>query len=283
MNRDAFFAAVRSAPFGGSLKQSQVDGMDAILDGWEVTGATDLRWLAYCLGTTFHETARAMQPVIETRQPSEEKNPSVDTAIARLESSWKAGKLPWVKTPYWRKDAAGLSWLGRGFVQCTHKSNYERAERETGITFSKNPNQMLEMTPAVDVLFRGMIGGWFTTKKLSDYFDSDSEDWKNARRIINGNESDEKVANYAKAFYVALLAAEKTVSAPEPPLVTDLPDQPSLEAQVAALHSMLEAILKQLPPAGLEERVKALEDASASCNLGDLTLQNINPFKEDAS
>ena len=32
LDRATFYAAVRKAPFGGSLTQSQVDGMNAMLD-----------------------------------------------------------------------------------------------------------------------------------------------------------------------------------------------------------------------------------------------------------
>lgn len=240
MNRTVFFDAIRSNPFGGSLRQTQVDGIEAILTGWTTSGFTDLRWLAYMLGTAFHETTTAMQAVIETQRADETKSPTVETAITRLENSWKAGKMPWVKTPYWRKDEHGQSWLGRGLVQCTHKSNYERAERSTGLPFTSNPELMLEITPAVNVMIRGMIEGWFTTHTLAEYFDANTEDWKNARRIINGNESDTKVAGYGKAFYAALQASGKPVATPAPSPAP--PPQPSLEARVAALEASVKAL-----------------------------------------
>lgn len=240
MNRKAFFAAVRNNPFGGSLSQGQVDGMNAVLDYWDDAGLTDIRRLAYALATQFHETARTMQPVIETRQPSEKENPSVDEAIRRLEKAWAAGKLSWVSKPYWRKDTDGLSWLGRGLPQLTHKANYERAERETGIPFTSNPELMLEMAPAVTVMMRGMAEGWFTGKKLSDYFkEAELPDWINARRIINGLDKAELIAGYAKAFHKALEASQ---DGEEPEPVVD-----SLESVAAAVRA-------------LEARVDALED-----------------------
>lgn len=116
IDRAIFFSSARAHPFGGAMTQEQVDGCNVILDEWEKRQLTDLRWLAYILGTAFHETATRMEPVIETRQPREATNPSVDVAIARLEHAWAAGHLPWVKNPYWRKDANGLSWL------VTHRS-----------------------------------------------------------------------------------------------------------------------------------------------------------------
>ena len=40
--------------------------------------------------------------------------------------------------------------------------------------------------PALAILFEGMARGSFTGKKLSDYFEGGSEDWVEARRIVNG-------------------------------------------------------------------------------------------------
>ena len=62
-DREIFFDTVRSDPFGGCLMQDQVDGMNFILDSWEaVPPSDDLRWLAYALATTYHETGATMLP-----------------------------------------------------------------------------------------------------------------------------------------------------------------------------------------------------------------------------
>lgn len=227
IDRKVFFDAVRQDPFGGRLTAGQVDGCVSILGEWERRKLTDLRHLAYMLATPFHETAGTMQPVIETRQPSEDKNPSVDTAIARLERAWAAGKMPWVKTAYWRKDADGFSWLGRGLPQVTHKSNYTWAEAETGVPFTKNPDLMLKMEHAVPVMFIGMLKGKFTGRRLADYFSSNEDDPVNARRIINATESAVKVAGYHRAFLKALKAADRPAVAPQPPAKPVPPAKPS--------------------------------------------------------
>lgn len=209
IDRKKFFEGVRQGPFPGKLQASQVSGMNAILDEWERRNLTELPMLADMLATAYHETFASMQPVIETRNPSKDKtNPSVDTAIARLESSWKRGKMPWVKSAYWRKDKDGLSWLGRGLPQVTHKFNYAKAEKALGIPFTKKPELMLEMKHAIPVMFEGMLNGWFTGKKLSDYFGPGmTPQWRNARKIINGLEKADVVAGYAKQFYTDLVNA----------------------------------------------------------------------------
>jgi hypothetical protein len=66
IDRDLYFTAVRQDPFPGSLTQDQVDGQNAILDAWEsVFPDGDLRWLAYALATTYHETSATMMPIEE--------------------------------------------------------------------------------------------------------------------------------------------------------------------------------------------------------------------------
>ena len=213
MDRKIFYNNVRNAPFPNTLTQPQVDGMNVILDEWDKRGLTEPSWLAYMLATAFHETAHWMQPVIETRRASEPVNPSVDTAIARLDNAFNSGKLKWVKTPYWRKDADGMSWLGRGFVQLTFKTNYQNAEAKTGIPCTTQPELMLQAAPAATVMYGGMIGGWFTGKKLSDYLGNGKVDFVNARRIINGLDRADDIAGYANSFLTAVNAASVPASA----------------------------------------------------------------------
>jgi predicted chitinase len=195
MDRSKFYDAVRTSLFAGKLSHAQVEGMDAVLNEWEAEGLTDQRWLAYMLATDYHETGKTMQPIREAYAESDEQ------AISILESSYKRGRLPWVKTPYWRKDEAGHSWFGRGLVQLTHRANYEK------FGLADHPEKALEMPTAVKVMFVGMRNGMFSGKKLSDYFHGDTADWVNARRIINGVDRANDIAGYGKKFLAAIEAA----------------------------------------------------------------------------
>lgn len=224
LDRGVFFSTIEhDGLFAGGLTKAQRNGIDTILDYWDSRpDLTDLRWLACYLGTPHHETARKMQPVIETCGPRETTNPSVDTAIARLERAFAGGKMPWVKRRYWAKDAKGLSWLGRGLPQVTHYPNYLKAEQKTGHKFTSDPAIMLQTGPAVEVMFKAMQEGWFTGKKLRDFFAGTKCDWRGSRRIINGTESADKVAAYCKLYYSALTLADKGQEhKPAPPKVSD--------------------------------------------------------------
>jgi hypothetical protein len=199
INRDFFFDHTRGSLFEGSLRPSQLNGMIAILDKWEAESPKDDdRWLAYMLGTAHHETGRTMQPVRETFAATD------DDAIKRLERAWVAGKLKWVNTPYWRRDADGKSWLGRGFVQLTHKANYETLGAAINVDLTTDPDQAMDLDTALKVMFFGMRSGLFISAKLSDFFNTSKENWVQARKIINGLESADPVANYAKTYYAAI-------------------------------------------------------------------------------
>ena len=53
-----------------------------------------------------------------------------------------------------------------------------------------------------------MAEGWFTGRKLGQYFNDEKDDPLNARQIINGNDDDELIKGYHNKFLAALTAAE---------------------------------------------------------------------------
>jgi predicted chitinase len=233
MDRERFFAALRrkgSGVFGTSLAQGQVDGMETIL---AACSGLRLPFVAYILATAYHETAYTMLPVRETLADTDDK------AIARLDRAFAAGRLKWVKTPYWRKDADGKTWLGRGYVQLTHKVNYARAGKELGVDLVADPGLAMQPTVAALILVRGSMEGWFTAKKLPDYAAGDGFDYVNARRVINGDVKGNgaKIAAEAKAFEAALIEAGWTAERPKVtpirPTIAPPPPAPSVPLQPA--------------------------------------------------
>lgn len=213
MDRSKFFASVRASLFGGSLSQSQVDGIDTILNEFEAQ-KIPLDQAAYMLATAFHETARHMTPVIETRQPNEETNPSVDRAIARLENAWTSNRLPWVRSPYWRKNNRGLSYLGRGLPQLTHEANYAKMGPLVGADLVNSPDLALDPKIATKIMIIGMQKGVFTGKDMNDYLDgvdeNDAEDlreYTNARYVVNGKDRAADIGRIAIKMEAGLKAA----------------------------------------------------------------------------
>ncbi|MGX5665607.1 hypothetical protein ACWKW9_06485 [Rhizobium daejeonense] len=199
INRGFFYDRVRMSLFNGRIQPPQMQGMEAIIDHWEATSpGNDDRWLAYMLATAFHETARTMQPVRETLAATDAK------AIAILDRAFARGQLPWVSNPYWRPDAQGKSWLGRGLVQLTHKTNYAKMSPLVGADLVADPAKAMQMDVAVRIMFIGMEKGSFTGARLDQFFNPGREDWVNARKIINRLDRALQIADYGRAFYGAI-------------------------------------------------------------------------------
>lgn len=198
VDKVCFFDRARQNPFGGRLLGTQVIGMETILDRWNLHSKAANPALAYVLATAFHETAGTMRPVRETLAKSDGE------AVARLERAFAAGQLASVKVPYWRPDANGKSWFGRGFVQLTHKRNYEVMSDFTGEDLVADPGLAMRIDIAAKVLIEGMRLGIFTGWRLDSFFCRDKTDWVGARKIVNGRDRAELVAGYGRAFAAAL-------------------------------------------------------------------------------
>lgn len=188
IDRKKFFDAVRKAPFPGRLTAEQVAGMEAIIGEWMMRGGGDLRWLAYELATTFHETARTMQPITEYGPKS---------YFSKYDGRKDLGNTV---------AGDGYRFRGRGFVQLTGRRNYALASKKVGVDLVGFPDRALEPAVAAAIMFVGMTEGWFTGKKLADYFGART-DWTGARKIINGTDKAATIAGYARAFHAALTAA----------------------------------------------------------------------------
>jgi putative chitinase len=202
-NREIFFNVVRGSLFHGSMTQRQVDGMNAILTAWEESPRSDdLRWLAYPLATTAHETGFAMWPIEE---------------YGRGEGM-----------SYGKQDPeTGQTYYGRGFVQLTWRENYARADQELAYgstaedwdSLEWNAGNALKLDVAAEVMFQGMVEGWFRGDEygrhnLERYFNEDADDPYKAREIINGDKSKVpswsggvSIGNLIKQYHVQFLAA----------------------------------------------------------------------------
>ncbi|MGV7034833.1 hypothetical protein [Methylobacterium symbioticum] len=196
LDRAKFFDAVRRQPFAGHLTQPQVAGMEAILAACPPDLGVEKT--AYCLATTFHETARTMQPIEEFGRGKGKK---------------------YGPTGFW----------GRGYVQLTWEANYAKATKRLRALGILKASEDLVKTPALamrpdvaaTILFYGMVEGWFTGKALADYFGPGRADPVGARRIINGTDADKLIAGYHAQFRVALLASVRIPDPAPPPKAPD--------------------------------------------------------------
>ncbi len=166
---------------------------------------------AYVLATAYWETARTMKPV---REYGGEK--------------YLQGK------PYY-------PYVGMGYVQLTWEANYRKASQKLGVDFVANPKLLLEPQYSAEILVLGMKEGWFTGKKLSDYITLQRSDFVNARRIVNGTDKAQEIANLARE-YDALLKAEgygETSLAPKPAPQPPAPTPPAPKGSQGGVIGLL--------------------------------------------
>lgn len=181
MDPVAFFAAVRKIT--GSLDQVQVDVINRMLiaaNHWPSS------WLAYALATAWHECR--FRPVPEIGK-------------GRGRKYGKPGKW-YGQIPY-----------GRGLVQLTHDTNYAWADAALGLngTLLRNFDRALEPDIAVRILVLGMETGAFTGKSLRHYLTGEVgtfEQFRQARRIINGTDRDRLIGGHAVKFQDAVLVGK---------------------------------------------------------------------------
>ena len=215
IDREKFFAGYRRR--FNSLSQQQVNGLNFILDSAEKDRfLLHIEWLAYMLATTKLETAHTFQPVHEYG--------GRNYFIRRYGSQTRVGRGLGNDTP-----EEGAYYAGRGDVQLTGESNYERAEealrkqypeliadfeQRTGkvfdLTVGDQPNDLNDPNNAQDpaiayaIMSFGMRTGMFTGRKLSDYIGEGRTDYRTARKIINGMSGADIIAGYAREFEAIL-------------------------------------------------------------------------------
>jgi predicted chitinase len=220
MNLKPFFDHTRPVFFPTGLKQDQVNNINLILDECRLAGITDLRWLAYILATVYHETAGEMRPIEEYGKGA--------------------------KRPYGIPDPqTGHAYYGRGFSQLTGRDNYDLFGRRLGIDLLRKPELALQAAYSAKILVLGMSKGLFTGKSLADYFAGSEGDWINARRIVNGSDRAQLIANYAHIFHQGFELAQAIdagdtdaspaiieANKPATPSITTMPKASSPESTV---------------------------------------------------
>lgn len=199
-NPETFFAKVREGLLGPTLNQGEVDGCNAIL---AACAAWPEDWIAYGLATAYHETGHSMQPVLEWGSDDYKRRMYDVTGNRPITAAALGNTQP----------GDGVKFAGRGYVELTGRANYLRAGQKLGLgaQLVDNPDLALKPDIAAQILERGMSEGWFTSRKLADFLPSDRAatraEFMAARRVINGADKADLIADYALQFQAALALA----------------------------------------------------------------------------
>ncbi len=230
--------------FEGGLTQGQVNGINYILDSMEKDPfLKKVEHAAYMFATVKPETAHTYQPIHEYGGHK--------YFVKRYGSQTKVGKRLGNDTP-----EEGATYAGRGNVQLTGESNYEKAEEalrkyypEIVAEFEARTGKQFDLTvgdqlndagdadiasdPAIAyaIMSYGMRTGMFTGRKLSDFDFNNPTDVRNARKIINGLDHADMIRGYYNRFLPILkqsLISGSSTNTAVPPA-----DSTSLESDTA--------------------------------------------------
>jgi putative chitinase len=203
-----FFETIKLVGLFPSFSQEQVNGLNTLTE--VCADATfSSSYAAYALATTYHETARTMQPIRErggdayfTRM----YDPSgARPSVARALGNTKVGD--------------GARYAGRGYVQITGRRNYSVLGAKLHAhdlldapdALLEQPDRAMEPKIAAAILVYGMREGLFTGPGLLEHLNpsgcSPLASFVSARRIINGTDAAEAIAKQAMLFQAALTAA----------------------------------------------------------------------------
>lgn len=184
----------------GRLNQSQVDEINFIVDAMDKDKSISYPQGAYILATAWWETANTMLPISEFGKG---KNRTYGTWYRNSKDQLYSFKDSSKRSVYLFDEFQYL-YYGRGYVQLTWFNNFEKASKELNHDFLHNPDDVMKKEYAIQILLTGMKEGWFTGRKLADYIYQSKKDYVNARRIINGSDKAQKIADIANIFECAL-------------------------------------------------------------------------------
>jgi putative chitinase len=209
MNKTSFFLSIKQSLFGGRLTQGVVDTANAIIDYYTARYSCP-KCLAYILATAYHEAYSTRynpqwRPVREGYASSNEE--AIKHVTERL---FNKGLI---RTNYAKPDANGASYYGRGLVQITWARNYANVGAKLGLPLYVQPDMALQLDVAVQILVEGCVNGWFTGRRVGNYFVGGKEDPINARTVVNGLDKADLIANHYFKFKAAIAAATEAIHA----------------------------------------------------------------------
>ena len=187
INYDIFFKEYR-INFGSIKDVQTVTNLKLIIEASEIYSASTNQ-LAYILATAYHESGHDFFPRYEYG--------TLEYFVRRYWLNSKVAKML-------GNDSAqeAFKYRGRGLVQITGETNYER------FGIADNPDKALEIGTAIEIIYKGMLNGIFTGAKLSKYVGVNSYNFKDARRVVNGTDKGLLIAGYAEKFLSILHRSE---------------------------------------------------------------------------
>ncbi len=177
LNIQAAIAAVPNANRAAAQRHFPILGSEC-----ERQGVTDKGQVAYILATAVHESgAGAHMEEFASGKAYEGRRSLGNTQVGD-----------------------GSRYKGRGYVQVTGRRNYQDWSRRLGVDLVGNPAAAKDPAIAARILVEGMKEGTFTGKRLGDFVGGGRQDFHNARRVVNGTDKADAIAQIAQRIQAAL-------------------------------------------------------------------------------
>lgn len=95
----------------------------------------------------------------------------------------------------------GRRFKGRGYVQLTGRNNYTAYAKRSGIRLVNLPFVLMNWASlSVYVIVDGMMRGAYTGRRLDEFVNAGKQDFRNARKVVNGLDKADKIAAQAREW-----------------------------------------------------------------------------------
>ena len=165
---DNYFLADVCRSLNTTMTVKQGDAVRLIAEECDNVGMKDPIAFSYMLATCYHES---------NFLPQKERRARAGSELRRIQDR------------YWY-----TGFYGRGYVQLTHKENYQQFSAIMGHDFINNPDKVLIPEYSAFILVYGMTTGAFTQRRLGHFINPYKTDLLGARRVVNGTDQAERIA-----------------------------------------------------------------------------------------
>lgn len=183
-NEKAFYDTARLTLFAGKLSQVQFSRLSVLLEAAASYDDVTPARLAYILATAHWETDRfnAMEEY---------------ASGAAYEGRSDLGNV---------QPGDGVRFKGRGFPHLTGRRNYEWGSVTSGFDLVADPSLASDPAISASLLVIGQLTGYFTGVGLGKFINDHRIDFINARKVHNGLDRAETVADIAERYLGAIRA-----------------------------------------------------------------------------
>lgn len=207
----AFYDTARITLFGGKISTIQFQRVEALLSSAASFETVEAEHLAYVLATAHWETDRFT--AMEEYASGDAYEGRADLGNVQL--------------------GDGKVFKGRGFPMLTGRNNYKWASGVAGIDLLANPERASDPLVSAPIILAGMLTGSFTGVGLGRYVNSDKVDFVNARRVVNGLDRAETIADIAQRYLAAIKAGMAVAVVDEPHLAPSKRPMPEAKSRAA--------------------------------------------------